>query len=98
MSTTPCCDDIAVHSHDGGKTLRKNGQPYAMRWSKTWAKPRFHTYRAATAHRFRIIRNRYGIGDGYPVTIGVALHVGQRVFGLTWAHPHAKGYTPTAQG
>lgn len=94
MTRTLCCDDIAVHSHDGGKTFRKNGEPHALRWSKTWAKPRVTAYIAAPPRRLRIVRNRYGTSDGPGVTIGIALHVGKRVLGVTWAHPHSKGYTP----
>lgn len=30
--TDRCCDDVAVHSHDGGRTLRKDGLPYTYRF------------------------------------------------------------------
>lgn len=93
MSITPCCTDIAVHSHDGGKTLRKAGQPYEIRWAKKLRRPFVRTYKAADPCPFAVRRNRYGKS----VTIGLAVQVGARVVSLVWAQPIATGRTAAVE-
>jgi hypothetical protein len=82
VNVNRCCDDIAVHSHDGGRTLRKAGRPYSYRHAFKPSWPKLNTYRAAERRRLAFHLNRYP-----GVVIGAAVQVGARVFSLRWGRP-----------
>jgi hypothetical protein len=77
-----CCEDVAVHSHDGGKTLMRNGRPYRYRHAFEWRRPSANVYTAAERRVFRIGLNRYP-----GVVIGVGVQVGRRVLSIRWGAP-----------
>lgn len=78
-----CCDDIAVHSHDGGTTLRRNGRPYTYRCAFEWRlPPKLVAYRTADRYRLKFILNRYP-----GVVIGAGVVIGNRAFGVVWGRP-----------
>jgi hypothetical protein len=79
--TSRCCDDIAVHSHDG-RTLRKDGQPYTYRFAFKPSWPKLNTYRAAERRWIAFSLNRYP-----GIVIGAGVQVGTRVLGLRWGRP-----------
>lgn len=78
----PCCDDVAVHSHDGGENLWRDGRPYAYRHAFEWRRPTALVYEAAERRRFAVHLNRYP-----GVLIGVAFQVGRRVLSILWGRP-----------
>lgn len=77
-----CCDDIAVHSHDCGKTLRKNGRPYRYRHAYEWRCPRLVLVTPADRQPLRLRLNRYP-----GVVIGAALYWRHRGISLLWGRP-----------
>jgi hypothetical protein len=80
--TEPCCTDIAIHSHDGGKTLRKNGRPYTYRMAFQWRWPALRRVTAAERQPLRLVLNRYP-----GVVIGMALYWRHRGLSLLWGKP-----------
>lgn len=80
--TEPCCTDIAVHSHDGGRTMRKNGQPYTYRCAFEWRRPALKLVTAADRQPLRLVLNRYP-----GVVIDVALYFRHRGLSLLWDRP-----------
>ncbi len=75
-----CCDDIAVHAHDG--LTYKDGRRYEYRFHFEWRKPHAVVY--TTAARAPWVKlNRYP-----GVVIGVALKAGRRrVLSILWGRP-----------
>jgi hypothetical protein len=84
-----CCNDVAVHSHDGGVTLRRAGREYSYRHAFSFRRPRVHGYRAATVRPVAVRLNRYP-----GVIIGIAVQVGTRVLSLVWGAPGRIVETP----
>jgi hypothetical protein len=78
----PCCTDVAVHSHDGGKTLRKAGRPYAYRCAFEWRRPVVKLVTAADRQPLRLVLNRYP-----GVVIGASLYFRHRGLALLWGRP-----------
>lgn len=77
-----CCDDVAVHSHDGGKTLRKDGQLYTYRVAFEWRRPALKLVTAADRQPLRLVLNRYP-----GVVIGASLYWRHRGLALLWGRP-----------
>lgn len=80
VSADRCCDDIAVHCHDG--VTYKDGRPYVYRFAFEPRWPKAIVYRAAESRRFRISLNRYP-----GVVIGIAFQAGARVLSVLWGRP-----------
>jgi hypothetical protein len=75
-----CCDDAALHCHDGRDY--KDGRPYAYRCAFEPRWPKATIYRAAKRRRLSVRLNRYP-----GVVIGAAIQIGARVFSITWGAP-----------
>lgn len=80
--TETCCTDIAVHSHDGGKTMRKDGRLYTYRNAFEWRRPKLVRVTAADRQPLRLVLNRYP-----GVVIGAALYYRHRGLSLLWGRP-----------
>jgi len=83
-----CCDEVAIHGHDGVTYLR--GKPYRYRHAFHWRRPFAHVYVAAVRRRFAVNLNRYP-----GVVIGVAFQVGRRVLSVVWGRPGRTIEIPT---
>lgn len=77
-----CCTDIAMHSHDGGKTMRRGGRLYTYRYAFEWRRPALKLVTAANRQPLRLVLNRYP-----GVVIGVALYFRHRGLSLLWGRP-----------
>jgi hypothetical protein len=88
--TDRCCDDIAVHSHDGGLTMQRNGVPCTWRAEFQWRRPRLTWYRTADRYRFKSALNRYP-----GIVIGAQIVIGHRALGVLWGRPGRIVYLPT---
>lgn len=77
-----CCDDVAVHSHDGGKTTRRNGSSYTYRHAFAWRRPKLVRVTAADRQPLRLVLNRYP-----GVVIGASLYYRHRGLALLWGKP-----------
>nr|MDT0658015.1 hypothetical protein [Micromonospora sp. DSM 115978] len=87
-----CCDDIAVHSHDGGRTLWRDGRgPFVHRFRFEWRRPALVVCRPAGPARVRVTLNRYP-----GVVIGLYLHLGRRALSLLWGRPGRPYEVPVA--
>lgn len=83
-TTALCCDDIAVHSHDGGKTLRRRGLPCDYRTAFDWRWPAVRICHPANPRPVAILLNRYH-GMSFPIGIYVQVH--RRALSLLWGRP-----------
>jgi hypothetical protein len=80
VSADRCCDDVALHCHDGKDY--KDGRPYFYRFAFEPRRPKAVVYRAAESRRLHVSLNRYP-----GVVIGVAFQVGARVLSVLWGRP-----------
>jgi hypothetical protein len=82
MSVDRCCDDVAVHSHDGGKTLMRNGRYYVYHHAFTWRWPALKVVTAADYQPLHVVLNRYP-----GVIIGATLYWRHCGLSLLWGRP-----------
>lgn len=54
-------------------------------YHRVWRRPRINSYKVAEPARFKFLWNRYDT-----CTIGAAVVIGSRCYGLTWAKPRAE--------
>lgn len=83
-----CCDDVAMHCHDGN--LYKDGRPYGYRHTFCWRLPQAVVVRPAE-RGFRIVLNRYP-----GIVIGLVVQVGARGLSILWGRPGPVVEVPTA--
>lgn len=77
-----CCADIATHSHDGGRTLTRNGRTFTHRHTFEWRRPAFHAYRTAANRPLGFGLNRYP-----GIVIGAAVGIRGTSYGVVWGRP-----------
>jgi hypothetical protein len=81
VSETRCCDDIAVHCHDG--LTYKDGRRYEWRCKFAWRWPKVVVCHAANRPPL-VMLNRYP-----GIVIGIAIRLrGTRYLSVLWGRPN----------
>lgn len=76
-----CCDDVAVHGHDG--KMFKDGRPYTYRFAFKPRWPKAVVVRTAVSPAPRFVLNRYpGVVIGFAVRLR-----GNRALSVLWGRP-----------